>query len=126
VVRAGQYTAAAGERAGRTLLDRGEVTAILAGNDMIAVGGYAAIAARGLRCPEDVSMVGINDMPLAEWLRPALTTVAIPQEELGAEAARLIVALITGQSETASVALPTTLIVRGSTGPVRPAAPPSA
>ncbi|MEV6491975.1 LacI family DNA-binding transcriptional regulator [Actinoplanes sp. NPDC051633] len=125
IVRARQYTAAAGERAGGTLLDRGEVTAILAGNDMLAVGCYAALAARGLRCPEDVSLVGVNNMPLAEWLRPPLTTVAIDQEELGARAARLVLARIAG-SPVADVALPTRLIVRGSTGPVRPAAHPPA
>ncbi|MBU2663632.1 LacI family transcriptional regulator [Actinoplanes bogorensis] len=121
VVRAGQYTASAGERACGTLLDRGEVTAILAGNDMIAVGCYAAFAARGLSCPEDVSLVGINNMPLAEWLRPSLTTVAIDQEELGARAARLLLArLADPAARVGDVALPTELVVRRSTGPVRP------
>ncbi|GIE99218.1 LacI family DNA-binding transcriptional regulator [Paractinoplanes rishiriensis] len=123
VVRAGQYTAAAGEVACRGLLERGEVTAILAGNDMIAVGCLAAIAERGLRCPQDVSLVGINNMPLAEWLRPPLTTVAIAQEELGAQAARLVLArIVDPRADAGSVALATELIVRESTGPVRPAA----
>jgi LacI family transcriptional regulator len=116
IVRAGQYTAAAGEKACAALLDRAPVTAILAGNDMIAVGCYAALDARGLSCPHDVSVVGINNMPLAEWLRPALTTVAIPQEELGAEAARLIVALIDDpDTEVRTLSLPTELVVRRST-----------
>jgi LacI family transcriptional regulator len=124
VARAAQYTAAAGETACLALLRKHpEVTAILAGNDLIAVGCYAAFGRLGLRCPDDVSLIGINDMPLAEWLRPALTTVAIPQQDLGAHAARLIVAAINDPGAAVrSVALDTALIVRGSTGPVRPAA----
>ncbi len=122
VARAAQYTAAAGKRACHTLLDRRQVTAILAGNDLIAVGCYAAIAERGLRCPQDVSLIGINNMPLAEWLRPALTTVAIAQEELGSQAARLIVARIADpRAHIGNVTVTTELIVRESTGPVRPA-----
>jgi LacI family transcriptional regulator len=119
VVHAGQLTAAAGRAACRALLRRAGVTAVLAGNDMVAVGCYAAFDEAGLRCPQDVSLVGINDMPLAEWMRPALTTVAIPQEELGTGAARLIAARIDdprGPVET--VTLPTSLIVRGSTARV--------
>ncbi len=126
VVRAGQYTAAAGRQACHQLLDQGEVTAVLAGNDLIAVGCYAAIAERGLRCPQDVSLVGINDMPLAEWLRPALTTVAIAQEELGRQAARIIVARIADpRAPIEHVAVTTELIVRESTAPARPAEHPS-
>lgn len=122
VVRAEQLTAAAGERACLALLDRAEVTAILAGNDMVAVGCYAALDRRGLTCPGDVSLVGINNMPLAEWLRPSLTTVAIPQEDLGTEAARLIVEQINDpRAGVRRVALPTGLIVRRSTAPARPA-----
>jgi LacI family transcriptional regulator len=116
VVRAGQMTAAAGRVACRMLLRHRAVTAILAANDMIAVGCYAALDEAGLRCPDDVSLVGINDMPLAGWLRPPLTTVAIPQERLGAEAARLIADRIGDPGGGArTVTLPTELVVRGST-----------
>lgn len=127
VVHAQTYTAAAGEQACTGLLDSSDVTAILAGNDMIAVGCYAAFDSRGLSCPADVSLVGINNMPLAEWLRPGLTTVAIPQENLGEEAARLIVALVADPAaDLDSVVLPTRLVVRGSTARVRRAKHPSA
>lgn len=120
VVRADQLTAAAGRAACRELLTRFPVTAILAGNDMVAVGCYAAFDESGLLCPRDISLVGINDMPLAGWMRPALTTVAIPQEELGMHAARLIVERIDDpDGPVRTVSLPTTLIVRGSTGPAR-------
>jgi LacI family transcriptional regulator len=118
VQRADQLTAAAGREACLALLARSPVTAILAGNDMVAVGCYAAFDEAGLRCPADISLVGINDMPLAGWMRPALTTVAIPQEELGMRAAKLIVERIDDPGGPVRVvSLPTTLIVRGSTGP---------
>jgi LacI family transcriptional regulator len=127
VVRAESYTAAAGEQACATLLDSADVTAILAGNDMIAAGCYAAFDRRGLSCPADISLVGINNMPLAEWLRPGLTTVAIPQEDLGAQAARLIITLIDDPAaDVGSVTLPTELVVRGSTARARRATRPSA
>ena len=117
VERADQLTAAAGREACLALLARAPVTAILAGNDMVAVGCYAAFDSAGLRCPADISLVGINDMPLAGWMRPALTTVAIPQEELGMRAARLIVERIDDpRGPVRVVSLPTTLIVRSSTG----------
>jgi LacI family transcriptional regulator len=127
VVRAESYTAAAGEQACAILLDSADVTAILAGNDMIAAGCYAAFDRRGLSCPADISLVGINNMPLAEWLRPGLTTVAIPQEDLGAQAARLIITLIDDPAaDVGSVTLPTELVVRGSTARARRATRPSA
>jgi LacI family transcriptional regulator len=136
IVRADQYTAAAGEQACRRLLadtdgTGAEVTAILAGNDLLAVGCYAALDQRGLSCPDDVSVIGINDMPLAGWLRPSLTTVAIPQEQMGAEAARLLVQQINDPGTSVrSVSLPTRLVIRESTAAagrrVRPAAPTSA
>jgi LacI family transcriptional regulator len=118
VVRATDYTAAAGEVACARLLAERRVTAVLAGNDMIAIGCYAALEAAGLRCPDDVSVVGVNDMPLAGWLRPPLTTVAVPQHELGTQAARLLVAhLRPGNGAMPRLDLPTHLVVRGSTAP---------
>jgi LacI family transcriptional regulator len=118
VVRATDYTAAAGEEACTRLLGDEPVTAILAGNDMIAIGCYAALEKNGYRCPADVSVVGVNDMPLAEWLRPPLTTVVVPQHELGEEAARLLLRRLNGEADPAArVVLPTRLVVRDSTGP---------
>ena len=120
VVRATDYTAAAGEVACARLLAEQRVTAVLAGNDMIAIGCYAALEDAGLRCPRDVSVVGVNDMPLAGWLRPPLTTVAVPQHELGTRAARLLVAHLQNAADAVTrVDLPTHLVVRGSTGPAR-------
>jgi LacI family transcriptional regulator len=120
VARAAQMTAEAGRDACRELLARGDVTAILAANDMVAVGCYAALDDAGLRCPADVSLVGINDMPLAGWLRPPLTTVALPQERMGEVAAELIRERIADPDAPArTVTLPTELRVRGSTSEQR-------
>ena len=122
VVRHGAaFTVPAGREASAALLRTGaEVTAILAGNDMIALGCYEALAGADLRCPEDVSVVGHNDMPLMTRISPPLTTVAIPQRDIGAEAARTLLALLRGDGEVARrTLLPTRLVVRGSTAPPR-------
>ncbi|NUS52048.1 MAG: LacI family DNA-binding transcriptional regulator, partial [Nocardioidaceae bacterium] len=75
----------------RVLLDDGqEFTAIVAGNDLIALGCYDVFHERGITCPDELSVVGFNDMPFLDKLRPPLTTVAIPHQQIGAEAARLL------------------------------------
>jgi LacI family transcriptional regulator len=106
----------------RRLLDDGaRFTAVVAGNDLIALGCYDVFRERDVRCPEDVSVVGFNDMPFLDKLRPPLTTIAIPHQQIGAEAARLLLDAIADPSRPArSVMLPLSLVVRGSTA--RPAA----
>ena len=54
----------------------------MAGNDLLALGCYDALEQRGLRCPEDCSVVGYNDMPFADRFQPALSTVRVPHYEL--------------------------------------------
>jgi LacI family transcriptional regulator len=100
-------------------LDLGErFSAIVAGNDLIALGCLHALADAGLRCPEDVSLIGHNDTPMVASLQPPLTTVAIPQQQIGARAARLLLEGLGGREvDTEPVLLPTQLIVRGSTAP---------
>jgi LacI family transcriptional regulator len=119
VVHGEAFTIPAGERACAELLRSGEqVTAIVAGNDMIALGCYTALEAEGMSCPHDVSVVGHNDMPLVGRVQPPLTTVAIPQYEIGVEAARLLLALLATGGDGGPpprILLPTRLIVRGST-----------
>jgi LacI family transcriptional regulator len=113
------WTETAGASALRGLLDSTvEFTAVLAGNDLLALGCYDALVERGLSCPDDVSVVGFNDMPFMDKLAPPLTTVRIPHYELGAEAARLLLAdLREPGRHPRSVLLPLTLIVRASTAP---------
>jgi LacI family transcriptional regulator len=113
------FTAAAGREACERLLAAdSEFTAIAAGNDLIALGCLQALAAAGIACPGDVSIVGHNDMPMADSLQPPLTTVAIPQREIGARAAELVLSSLRGDGVADEpLLLPTELIVRGSTAP---------
>ena len=91
-------------------------TAILACNDMIALGCYHALTDSGRRCPDDVSVVGHNDMPMVDSLQPPLTTVAIPQYEIGQRAASRLLELLSGTAVSqAHDLLPTRLVIRGST-----------
>ncbi|MFI6294740.1 LacI family DNA-binding transcriptional regulator [Nonomuraea sp. NPDC050790] len=101
------------------LLDGGErFTAVMAGNDLLALGCLDTMAARGLSCPDDLSLVGFNDMPYAGRLSPPLTTVTVPRRELGAEAGRLLIERIEGSdTPVKAVTLPVTLAARGSTAP---------
>ncbi len=109
----------AGADALRGLLDDGpEFTAIVAGNDLIALGCYDVFAERGLTCPDDISVVGFNDMPFLDKLRPPLTTIAIPHHQIGTEAARLLLDGIADPDRPAkSVLFPLSMVVRGSTAP---------
>lgn len=120
VVECAAYSADAGERAMTALLagDPHPPTAVVAGNDLIALGALRAIRTHGLRCPEDISLTGFNDMPFLDELRPALTTVRVPHHELGTEAARLLLEQIDGAPAVAkTLSLPLRLVVRASTAP---------
>lgn len=118
---AGGYTREEGAEATRRLLDRRpEVTAIVAANDLLALGAYDVARERGLQCPDDISIVGHNDMPMADMVSPPLTTVRISQRALGREAADLLLHRIRGDGiETRNIVLAPTLIVRGSTAAPR-------
>lgn len=111
----------AGTRGMLALLDSGpEFTAVLAGNDLLALGAYDAFAERGLHCPDDISVIGFNDMPFMDKVSPPMTTVRIPHYEIGAEAARLLLEVLEDPTRhPRSLLLPLTLVKRASTGPVR-------
>jgi LacI family transcriptional regulator len=91
-------------------------TAIFAANDMLAVGCYSALDEAGLNCPEDMSVVGFNDMPFIDRLRPPLTTVRFPHYQVGTEAAQLLLERIADHSAPVKILyLAPELIIRGST-----------
>jgi LacI family transcriptional regulator len=121
VAFAESFTIEEGHRCGREILAASpRCTAIAAGNDMLAVGCYEAIEDAGLSCPGDISVVGFNDMPFIDRLRPPLTTVAFPHYQLGVEAASLLLRRLSGVEEPAKVKYLTPgFVVRGSTAPVR-------
>ncbi|MFG1243719.1 LacI family DNA-binding transcriptional regulator [Xanthobacter sp. V7C-4] len=118
VMCASAYSREAGAVAGGALLDRfGDLTAVAAANDLLALGLYGALGERGLSCPADVSVVGHNDMPLVDMVSPPLTSVRIRHQEMGAEAARLLLEQMSGAASGITIRVtPPELIVRGSTG----------
>ena len=105
----------------RELLDDvTDVTAIVAANDLLALGCYDVLAERGLRCPDDVSVVGFNDMPFADRFDPPLTTVRIPHREIGSAAAEILLERLGGDGDAApQVRLAPAFVARGSTAPPR-------
>lgn len=117
IVECAYWSEAEGAAALRTLLDSGATcTAVVAGNDLIALGCYDVFAERGLSCPDDMSVVGFNEMPFLDKMNPPLTTVSIPHYEIGSEAGRLLLDTIEDpERHPRSVLLSPSLVVRAST-----------
>jgi LacI family transcriptional regulator len=118
------FTESEGARLCAQLIDAGRrFTAIAAANDLLALGCYDIFAERGVRCPEDISVIGFNDMPFAARFQPPLTTIRIPHYEIGKAAAQLMLErLQDGGSPPREVMLEPSLVVRGSTARVVPRA----
>ncbi|WP_430645267.1 LacI family DNA-binding transcriptional regulator [Agromyces sp. GXS1127] len=119
-IRFGDFHVSGGRDRARELLDRDiRPTAIFAGSDMQALGVLEAARERGIRVPEDLSVVGYDDIPLARWLTPKLTTVHQPLRRMGEEAARLAIRLaeepLDASAPTPRMDLATSLVVRDST-----------
>ncbi len=119
LVRPGDFRVKAGYEQARSLFNLSQrPTAIFAGNDLAALGVLRAAREAGLRVPEDLSVVGFDDIPLAEWSNPALTTVRQPLTEMAAVAVRtLLETAASGGSLKRRVELATDLVVRESTAP---------
>ncbi|WP_028644784.1 LacI family DNA-binding transcriptional regulator [Nocardioides sp. URHA0020] len=116
----GEFTVSGGLRAGHALLSRADrPTAIFAASDEMAIGALRAARELGLRVPEDVSVIGIDDHEMASYFD--LTTVAQPVHEQGRVAATQVLAALTGGDwRPEQVILPTELVVRGSTAAIVP------
>lgn len=107
------FTRDGGSTATAALLDRHpDTTAIFALNDLMAGGAYRALEAMGRRIPDDVSVIGFDDVAIAQDLSPALTTVNLPLTKIGAEAMQLVIDGNQGESRT--VRIPATLVERDS------------
>jgi LacI family transcriptional regulator len=121
VLVAEAFTEAEGARLCEQLMaGERDFTAVAAANDLLALGCYDVLAERGLRCPEDISVVGFNDMPFAARFQPPLTTIHIPHYEIGKAAGELMLArLQDSESPPREIRLEPSLVVRGSTGPPR-------
>ena len=130
LVQQGDFMHESGFAAAGALLDLPEPpTAIFASSDTMALGAYEAARRRGLRVPDDLSVIGFDDLPEARWSSPPLTTIRQPLAEMGVLAARTALRLAQGERiETPRVELATDLVVRHSTaaprsgaaGPPRP------
>ncbi len=122
LVMEGDWSATSGHQAVECLLEDGaDFSAIFAQNDRIAVGAIRALREAGLRVPEQVSVVGFDDMPLASYFDPPLTTVRQDIFYIGSEAARLLIQAIEQPGrQTQHVHLPVELIERGSTAKANP------
>lgn len=117
LVEPGNFEQQGGRTAIETLLKKGiQFDAVFAGDDGTAIGALAALNQTGLRVPEDVALVGFDDMPPSRYMNPPLTTVRAPTEQVGHEAVTQLVQRIrTGQAD-AEVLLPTELVIRQSCG----------
>jgi DNA-binding LacI/PurR family transcriptional regulator len=116
----GDWGPASGFAAGQELAGRGDVEAVFVSNDPMALGLLRGLGEAGLRVPEDVLVVGFDDVPEAAYYSPPLTTVRQHFEELGRRSIELLVAQLTDGVQPVSVTVPAELVVRRSS--VRPTA----
>jgi LacI family transcriptional regulator len=119
-VRFAEFHQSAGLHQASMLLElRQRPTAIFCASDMVALGAYEAAHRQGLRVPDDVSIVGFDDIPLAAWVQPNLTTVRQPLLEMASLATRMLFRLIDGEAlDATQVEVATRLVVRNSTAPL--------
>ncbi len=113
----GDFTAEGGARATHDLLALGEPpTAIVYANDLMAISGMSAALDAGLTLPDQLSIIGFDDIPLAAHVRPALTTVRQDAANWGRAAGRSLVALVEGEPPPTVALAPATFVERSSTG----------
>ena len=119
------FSVANGRSGMARLLDGGAgFTALVAGNDPLALGAWLECQARGIAVPAAMSIVGFDDIELAGLMGPGLTTVHVPSAEIGRLAAQRLLARLAGHSVPRTLELPGPLVVRGTTAPPGTAAPP--
>ena len=118
IVLPGDFSEASGHLAGQQLLASGaRPQAVFAANDMMALGCLYALNQAGLRVPQDIALAGFDDIPLARYVMPSLTTMQVNIAELGAHAMRVLLEVYAGDDVPAALApLVPELIVRESSG----------
>lgn len=121
LIAEGDFDSTSGERAMRPLLELEEPpTAVFAASDVVAFGVLSTLREAGLRVPADISLVGFDDIALAAYADPPMTTIHTPAFELGETAGRIVLDLVGGRTVRTRTVLPTELVVRQSTGPPPP------
>ncbi len=113
------YTHAAAREALRTLInvDHGRPTAIICGNDVLATGALIEAQAHGLSVPDELSITGFDDLPLAAHLNPPLTTIVVPADEMGQAAADALIAALEDGEPARGRRLEALLVIRQTTAP---------
>jgi len=123
-INAADFTHDAGDKATAALLGHYRPDALICANDLLAIGAMRALRTAGLRVPQDVAVVGIDDTELAELATPALTSVSLGSEERGRIAATMLLDRLAERDRpTQRATVQPKLVVRASSDPVRPAAP---
>jgi len=113
----GDFNETSGVAAGEKLLSHTEVTAVFCSNDRMALGLYSLLKARGIRIPDDLSIIGFDDLSWGEYLDPPLSTVRQPAREMGRVAASQVVAALQGEPTVTSIRIPAEVVIRASVGP---------
>ncbi|MFT9398022.1 MAG: LacI family DNA-binding transcriptional regulator [Bifidobacterium psychraerophilum] len=121
LITEGDFTTAGGYAQAMALLENPEIrpSAIFAGSDLQSMGVYEAARQLGIRIPEDLSVVGFDDVQTASYLGPSLTTVRQPLQDMAAAATRMIMGAEQGDTVDKHIIMPTTLMVRDSTCALR-------
>ncbi len=115
VTATGDFTVHGGASAMATLLDaRPDLDAVFAASDLMAIGAIRTLAQRGRRVPEDVAVIGFDDVREAELTMPALSTMRQPLDDLGRTMTRVLLSRVDGQDVAQRTVLPTELIRRAS------------
>lgn len=117
LVESGWFSLEGGVRAAQAIFDRGRPTALVAANDLMAIGAMRAVLDMGMRIPDDVSVAGVDDIEFAAYASVPLTTVRMPLTELGRLGTELALDLIGGRAPAHRPSIGSELIVRASTGP---------
>lgn len=117
----GSFSEEGGKEAAYQLLSkRPDVTAIFCASDLMALGAMQAVRGLGLRIPEDISIVGFDNINITEYSTPALTTVQQNKYDLGYHSAQMLIDLLEGRNVQPQLTLPTELVRRGSVADIRP------
>jgi LacI family transcriptional regulator len=120
LVEEGNHKVDGGFEAMQRVLERAPATtAVIASNDLTAIGAMRAIRQRGLRVPEDISVVGFDDIQMAQFTEPPLTTVKLIRTEVARLACEALLHSIETRGTGVEFCMSTALVVRASTGPVR-------
>lgn len=112
----GDFTMASGEQCMEVIREQfPDVTAVFFANDLMALGALRYITGLGLNVPNQIAIIGYDDVDLAQLVHPALTTVAQPRFEMGSQAAHMLISMLEDDKEPHGCILPSNLVIRGST-----------